>query len=175
VAQHHFGHFTAHQLARFDIVLGGRVRLRQDLDGGLWIADGEPGGGDVLGRRPQLQHRLGDDAERALGTHEQVFQVVAGVVLLERAQAVPDVAVGQHDLEAQHKVARVAVAQHLHAAGIGRKVAANLARALGAEAEREEAVMRRRRFLQGLQDAAGLDRHRIAHRIDLQHLVHAAD
>ena len=158
VAQHHLGRLAAHHLAQLDIVLGGRMRLGQDLDRRLRIAHGEPGGGDVLGRRPQLQHRLGDDAERAFGAHEQVLEVVAGIVLLERAQAVPDVAVGQHDLEAHHEVARVAVAQHLHAAGIGREIAADLAGALRAEAEREEAVMRRRRFLQGLQDAAGLRR-----------------
>ena len=85
---------------RADIVLGRRMRLGQDLDGGLRIADREPGGGHVLGRGPELQHRLGDDAERAFGAHEQVLQVVAGVVLLERAQPVPDVAVGQHDFEA---------------------------------------------------------------------------
>ena len=151
------------------------MRLGQDLDRRLRIAHGEPGGGDVLGRRPQLQHRLGDDAERALGAHEQVLEVVAGVVLLERAQAVPDVAVGQHDLEAHHQVARVAVAQHLHAAGVGREIAADLARALRAEAEREEAVMRRRGLLQRLQDAARFDGHRVADRIDAQHLVHAAD
>ena len=149
-----------------DVVLGRRMRLRQDLDRRLRIADGEPGGGDVLGRRPQLQHRLGDDAERALGAHEQVLEVVAGVVLLERAQAVPDVAVGQHHLEAEHQVARVAVAQHLHAAGVGREIAADHAGALRAEAEREEAVVRRRGLLQGLQDAARLDRHRVADRID---------
>ena len=105
--------------------------------------------------------------ERALGAHEQMLEVVAGIVLLERAQAVPDLAVGQHDFEAQHEVAGVAVAQHLHAAGIGREIAADHARALGAQAEREEAVVARGRLLQGLQDAARLDRHGIADRIDL--------
>ena len=33
----------------------------------------------------------------SLGAHEQMLQVVTRVVLLERAQAVPDVAIGQHD------------------------------------------------------------------------------
>jgi hypothetical protein len=73
------------------------MRLRQDFDGGLRVADGEPGRGGVLGRGPQLQHRLGDDPQRAFGTHEKMLQVITGIVLLERAQAVPHVAVGQHD------------------------------------------------------------------------------
>ena len=94
---------------------------------------------------------------------------------LSAAQAVPDVAVGQHDFEAQHEVARIAVAQHLHAAGVGREIAADHARALGAEAEREEAVVAGRGLLQRLQDAAGLDRHRVADGIDVQHAVHAAE
>ena len=40
--------------------------------------------------RKELQHRGGDDAERALGADEEVLQVVAGVVLAKRAQSVPD-------------------------------------------------------------------------------------
>jgi hypothetical protein len=70
-------------------------------------------------QRVQLQRRGGDDAEGAFGADEQVLEVVAGVVLAQAAQAVPDLAAGQHDLEAQRQVARVAVAQHLRAAGIG--------------------------------------------------------
>ena len=36
--------------------------------------------------RKQLQHRRGDDAERALGADEQVAQIVAGIVLLQLRQ-----------------------------------------------------------------------------------------
>jgi hypothetical protein len=175
MTQHDVGAGAAHQLARADIVVRRRMRLRQDFDGGLRIAHGEPRRRHVLGRGPQLQHGLGDDPERALGAHEQMLQVVARIVLLERAQAVPDVAVGQYDLQAHHQVARIAVAQHLHAAGIGREVAADQAGTLCAEAERKETVVARRGLLQRLQDAAGLDGHRIADRVDLDHLVHAAE
>ena len=41
-------------------------------------------------RGKQLQHRGGDDAERAFGADEELLQVVAGVVLAQAAQAVPD-------------------------------------------------------------------------------------
>ena len=68
------------------------------------------------------------------------LQVVAGVVLLQRAEAVPDAAVGEHDLEAEHELARVAVGQHADAAGVGAEVAADLAGALRRQAEREQAV-----------------------------------
>ena len=44
------------------------------------------------GQRMQLQRRRGDDAQRAFAADEQVAQVVAGVVLAQPAQAVPDLA-----------------------------------------------------------------------------------
>ena len=69
-----------------------------------------------------------------------MLEVVTGIILLERAQPVPDLAVGQDDLDAQNQIARIAKAQHLHPAGIGRQIAANLAAPLGAEAEREQPV-----------------------------------
>ena len=48
-------------------------------------------GGLALARpREELQHRRGDDAERAFGADEELLQVIAGVVLAQRAQAVPD-------------------------------------------------------------------------------------
>ena len=58
-----------------------------------------------------------------------------------RAQSVPDLAIRQHDFEPQHEIAGIAIAQHLHAAGVGREIAADHAGALGAEAERQEAVV----------------------------------
>ena len=54
-----------------------------------------------LGLRKQLEYRRGDDAERAFGADEQVAQVVAGVVLAQAAQAVPDLALRRDDFQAQ--------------------------------------------------------------------------
>ena len=90
------------------------------------------------GQRMQLEGRAGDDAERAFGADEEMLQVEAGVVLAQAVQAVPDPAVGEHHFEAEHVLARIAVAQHAGAAGVGRDVAADLARAFGAEADRVE-------------------------------------
>lgn len=97
----------------------------QDLQRRARIADRQPRRADVLRRRPQLEDGLRDDAQRSLGAHEKVLEVVARVVLLERTQSVPDVPVGQHDFEPQDEIAGIAIAEHLHAAGVGRQVAAD--------------------------------------------------
>ena len=80
-----------------------------------------------LRRRLHLQHGAGDDAERAFRADEDLFQVDAGVVLLEDVEAAHHGAVGEHDFEAAHLLAHVAVAEHLHPAGIGGDHAADLA------------------------------------------------
>ena len=76
-------------------------------------------------QRVGLQAGCSDDAKRALGADEKVAQVVAGVVLAQAAQPVPDFAVWQHDFESKAKLARVAVAQDLHTTGVGAEVAAD--------------------------------------------------
>jgi hypothetical protein len=90
--------------------------------------------------RPELERGGGDDAERALGPDQQRLQVIAGVVLAQRAQGMQHAAVRQHRLDAEHQLARHAVAQHVQAAGIGGQIAADLAAALRAQAQREEAL-----------------------------------
>ena len=54
-------------------------------------------------RRPRVQgqRRRGDDRQRALAADQQVAQVVAGVVLAQAGQAVPDVPAGRHRFEPQ--------------------------------------------------------------------------
>ena len=86
-----------------------------------------------------------------------------------------DIAVGQHDLDAQHQIARIAKAQYLHPASIGRQIASNHARTLGTEAEGKEPVVARSRLLNRLQDATRLHSHGVTDRVDIQHVVHAAE
>jgi hypothetical protein len=114
---------------------------------------------------------------RLISSHAEIeiAQVVAGVVLLERPQAVPDVPRRRHHLEAEHELAGVAVVQHVHAAGVGREVAADGAAALGGKAQREQPVVRCRRLLNGLQHDTRLDGHAVADRIDLEDAVHAIE
>ena len=104
---------------------------------------------------------------------KQLLQVVAGVVLAQRAQAVPDRAVWQHHFEAEHEIARIAVAQHLHAAGVGGNVAADLAGALCAEAQRKQAICGIGGGLDVLQNHAGVDRDGVVARINGADGLHA--
>src|SRR3546814_3820045 len=112
---------------------------------------------------------------RAFRSDEQVAQVVAGVVLAQGLQAVPDAAVGQHDLKAERQFTGIAVAQHGNAAGVGGEIAADGATAFGAEAERKEAAGFTGRRLYSGEDAAGLDRHGVTARVDLADAVAPAE
>src|SRR5262249_38902470 len=111
--------------------------------------------------RKKFQRGRSDDAERAFRSDEDLLQVVAGVVLAQAAQAVPYLAGGKYHLEAKRQIARVAIAQHLCAAGVGREVAADGCRAFRGETERIEAAFVARRLLHRLQDAACLDGDRV--------------
>ena len=149
----------------------GGAREREQQDRRLERRQGRQRGEHRRRPRLQLHRRRGDDAERAFAADHQVAQVVAGVVLAQPREAVPDLAGGRHHLEAEALLAGVAVAQHLGAAGVGGEVAADGAAALGAEAEGEQQAGAGRRLLGVLQDAAGLDRHRHVRGIDAAHPV----
>ena len=91
------------------------------------------------------------------------------VLFLRRRRARPRPAVGQHDFEAEHVLARVAVAQHAGAAGVRGDVAADLARAFGAEADRVEPAGCDGRLLHGGEHATGFDHHRVVGGVDRAH------
>ena len=149
--------------------------LPEEGHGGWRVGDGDERRGDRARRRVELEHRRGDDAQRALRADEEVLQVVARVVLAQPAQPVPHAPVGQHHLQPQHLLAHVAVAQHLRAAGVGGDVAAHLAAAFRGERQGEEAAVFRRHALQLGEDAAGLDGDRVVVEVDGAHAVHARD
>jgi hypothetical protein len=112
---------------------------------------------------------------KSLSVAAVMIQVIAGVALAQAAQPVPHPAVGQHHFEAERELARVAVAQHVDAAGIGREIAADLARALGAQAEREQPVGRLGGALQIGENAAGLGGDGEVERIERPDAVHPAE
>ena len=103
-----------------------------------------------------------------------MLQVIARVVLADAAQPVPHPAVGSDDLEPQHQIAGVAVAQHLNAAGVGREIPADLTCPLGGERQREQEPGGLGLVLDILEDTAGLDRHGRVDGVDLAHRIHAA-
>ena len=139
---------------------GGIVRLEaaEQLQRRLRRCDGAQRDGDLARLRRQLQHRGGDDAERALGADEKLAQAVAGVVLAQPAQPVPHRAVRQHHLQPQHQVACVAVAHRVVAAGVGGQHAADLRAAFRGDRQRQQAAGLGRGNLRRLQRDAGLDR-----------------
>ena len=128
---------------------------------------------DRGGARVQLQRRRGDDRERSFAADQEVAQVVAGVVLAQAREAVPDATFGGDRLDAETELARVAVADDLRAAGVRRQVAADGAAALGGEAEREQQVVRRRGFLHALQHATRFGDERQVGAVDAADAVHA--
>ena len=123
--------------------------------------------------RIQLENGRGDDAERSLGANEEVLEVVPGVVLAKRAQSVPDRAVGRDDLQTEHSVAGISIAEHVDAAGVGRQVAAHLAGAFGGQAQRKQAIHLGCRLLGHRQRATCFDDHGVVHGIDPTNSVHA--
>ncbi|GBE43463.1 hypothetical protein BMS3Bbin10_01540 [bacterium BMS3Bbin10] len=121
----------------------------------------------------QLQHRTGNDAERALGPDKQVFQVITRIVLAERAQPVPDTPVGQYHLKSQNHVPRIAIGQHGRSAGIGGEIAADLAAPFRSKRERKQPAHLLRRRLRPFQYDAGIERHGVAFGVDCADCVHS--
>ena len=139
----------------------GRRRHRQPCrELGLWA-------------RKELEHGGRHQPQRTLGADEQMLEVVASIVLAQAAQAVPDAAVGQHNLQTEHQIAHIAVAQHLHAAGVGGDVAADGGRSFRRQRQGEQAVGAGGRLLHLLQDGAGLDRDGVVVGIHMADTVHA--
>jgi alpha-beta hydrolase superfamily lysophospholipase len=87
------------------------------------------------------------DAQRALRADEEMFQIVARIVLAQPPQCRPDLACGRDHLKTQTQLARIAIAQHGRASGVGRQVAAHRAAALSGERKREQPVYLLRGFL----------------------------
>ena len=124
--------------------------------------------------RMQMQGCAGDDAERALGAHEQVAQHVAGVVLAQGCEIVEHPAVGEHDLKPRHQVAHRPVAHHAGAAGIGGNQAADLRAALTAEMQPELPPLLARRSVQVGEHHAGVDGCDVGGAVDGADAVHPA-
>ena len=118
-----------------------------------------------IGKQPKRSG--GDDAERALGADEEPLHIVAGIVLPQLAQAVDDPSVGKHGLDSGHEVARIAVGDHGHAAGVGRDIAAYGARSLRRQRQRKQPVGGERGGLGLGEGDAGLADHHVAVEVDL--------
>ena len=145
VLEHELDAAPGHDLERGDAARGALRGDAEQLQRRFRRFDAGKRGLDRARPRHQPQHRRGDDAERAFGADEQVFQVVAGIVLLQLVEVVHDAAVGQHHLDAEHMRARDAVRDRRRAAGIGREIAADGAGAFRRQAVADRAGRLRRR------------------------------
>ncbi len=96
----------------------------------------------ALLRRAREQPEAGgrDHAQRALGPDQQVAQVVAAVVLAQALGPAHDRTVGHHRLDPQCQRARIAIAQHPDAAGIGAQKPADARAALAGQRQRKQPV-----------------------------------
>src|SRR6185437_7158027 len=83
-------------------------------------------------------------------------------------------AIAEYRLDAQHQLARHAIAHHVQAAGVGAEIAAELAAALGTQAERKVTIRCDGSLLYVLEHAAGLGDHGEVRRIDLADAVHSS-
>ena len=175
VANGEFDDLAHDQFEAGDRAAGARLRQMQELERRRGRGHADKGGLHRARTRKQLEHRRGDDAERAFSADEDVPQVVAGVVLFQLLQQRQDAPIGQHHFQPEHQVARDAVSQRAGAAGIGREVAADGAASLGAERQREQPVDIGRGFLRLGQHHAGLAGHGVGGRIDLADLVETGE
>ncbi len=160
-----------HDLEARDVVAGALLRQTQEFEAGFRRGHADKRGFDRARPRHQAQHRRGDDAERAFRADEQVFQIVAGIVLFQLVEIVEHAAVGQHHFETERVRAGDAIRQRSGAAGIGGEIAADGAGAFGRQQLRIEPVGRGGGFARALQGDAGLAGDRVRGRIDFADAV----
>ncbi len=140
---------------------GGRVRHHQQ--------------GCPLGGRHRMQPQAGrrDHAQRAFCPDQQVPQVIAAVVLAQPLQPVQHRPVRQDRLDPQAQVARIAIAQHVDPARIGRQHPTHARRPLRSQRQRKPPGHGLRMGLSLGQRHPGLDHHRIPVREDRPQRRHA--
>ena len=162
-----------HEFKRLHIGAGKRLGEIEQFQRFVRRVQADEGRVHFSGARIELHHRGGDDAERTFRSHEQMFQVVAGVVLLQLRQIGQHAAIGEYDFEAGDEIARIAIGEHRRAAGIGGEIAADGAGAFRRQRQRKQSAGLLRRFLHGKQRQARFHRHGHGGLIGLAHLVHA--
>ena len=115
-----------HELDRLR-VQAGELDAGDGCDGRVDVGEGQDEARGRLGARDELERDLGDDRERTLRPDDQVQQAVARARLGDRAAELHHLARRQHDRRREHVIARGAVFDRAHAAGVGHHVAADRA------------------------------------------------
>ena len=128
----------------------------------------------ALCRLEQPHGDLGDDAELAFRSDDQSEEIVAGRIEA-RAANIDDLAVHQHDADAEHVIGGDAVFQAMRAAGIGGDIAADGAGDLARRVGRVEIAVAGDRIGDGRIGDAGLDMRHAVGEVDGEHLAHARE
>ena len=149
------------------------MRKTQQLHSRFHAGHGGPGSQLRGGLGVKLHGRGSDDAQRAFAADHQVAQVVAGVVLAQAGQAMPDLTLCSDHFQTQAQLAGVAVAHDLRAARVGAQVAANGAAAFGAQAQGKQKTSGFSGSLQVLQHTTGFYGDGQVGWVDGAHRVHA--
>src|SRR6185312_9171608 len=97
------------QLEGADTVAARLAQTGEQAHGGAWVGNCNERGREGLRLRKELQTGGSDDAESALGTEEERFDVVTRVVFAERPERGEEAPVRERHLEAEHEVAHHAV------------------------------------------------------------------
>mmetsp|Transcript_2987 Transcript_2987/g.7236 ORF Transcript_2987/g.7236 Transcript_2987/m.7236 type:complete len:233 (-) Transcript_2987:452-1150(-) len=116
--------------------------------------------------------KFGDDAERTLGTDDQLPQVGTGVVLPHLRERIHNCTVSHDELRAKDAAMQGAVTQQAKTPRVGGDVAADLTGALGAEVQRHPEPMLSELRIHLLEHAAGLARHNARVLVDVDDFAH---
>ncbi|MCY1538763.1 hypothetical protein D9M68_743200 [compost metagenome] len=173
VLQHELDLPARHDLEGLDAVAHLFLHEAEQIDSFLHAAQADHGGSRHIETGKELQYRRGHHAQRPLGADEKLLQVVAGVVLSQRAKSIPERAVVQNHFQTQHEFTHVPVAQRPGAAGIRRHQSTDLATPNASQQHWKLPLVFFGRFADIGKDAAGLDCQRVALRIDLPNPVEA--
>jgi hypothetical protein len=142
---------------------------------GRGVREGGGDGGGPCGREgPEADGGADDDAQRALRPDHQRGEVVARDALHGAVPGVDDAAVGEHDREREHGLARDPVLRAQQAAGVGGDVAADGRDGLARGIRRVPEPEGRERGVEVVVEDAGLHHGELVGLADLEDPVHAA-
>ena len=96
----------------------------------------------LLRRRVEPEHCPRHDAQRTLRAAKQLAQLVTRIVLEHRAQAAPNAAIGQDDLQAENEILHHAITKGMASAGIRADQTADPGATLGTEMQRKDQAVR---------------------------------
>src|SRR5690606_6409458 len=100
------------------------------------VAGNDERGGGLPRQALHFEVDVGDDAIGAARSDEELLEIEPDIVLAERPAEIKERSslVGQHDLQAEHAAANIAIAYEAGTARVGRDHAAD--RGIGAEVDR---------------------------------------